>query len=191
MTLREWEKRLKKGLRTLSKEERQTALDYYREMYGDKLDAGESEEKILEEFGSPEACAEKILADEGKEAPRKKVKTTKGKSSPASIVGLVFFTLMLIVPLYACILGVIVSVAAGAVAGGACVLAGGVYVLFSPIYFGVNGLAFGGVIAHIGLGLVAAGVGIPLSIGFGYLTKLVSVGAVKLFKGIYFGRKEQ
>lgn len=191
MTMREWEKRLGKGLRTLSKKERRTVLDYYREMYGDMLDAGVSEEKITEEFGAPEACAEKILSEEGEELLKKRERTVREKPSAASVAGLIFVSLLLVLPVYCCILAGIAVLASGVIAGGACAIAGGAYALISPVYFGVNGVAFFGVIAHVGVGLVASGVGVPLAIGFGWLTKYASIGAVKLFKLIYFGRKSK
>ena len=65
MNKREWERRFLKGLKPLAGKERNEALEYYREIYGDKIDAGFSEEEILREFGKPEDCARKILEENG------------------------------------------------------------------------------------------------------------------------------
>ena len=65
MNKKEWERALLKNLKSLSRQERKEVLEYYREMYGDKLDAGFSEQEILREFGSPKDCAKKILMENG------------------------------------------------------------------------------------------------------------------------------
>lgn len=65
MNKREWERRFLKGLKPLAGKERNEALEYYREIYGDKIDTGFSEEDILREFGEPEDCARKILEENG------------------------------------------------------------------------------------------------------------------------------
>lgn len=65
MNKREWERRFLKELQPLAGKERNEALEYYREIYGDKIDAGFSEEEILREFGNPEDCARKILEENG------------------------------------------------------------------------------------------------------------------------------
>ena len=63
MTFRQWEKAFKKRLSRLPGEERERALDYYAELYGDKLDAGNSEREIVRGFGDPKAAADKIVAE--------------------------------------------------------------------------------------------------------------------------------
>ena len=63
MTYRQWEKAFRKRLSRLPKEERERALGYYAELYGDKLDAGVSESEIVREFGDPKAAADKIIAE--------------------------------------------------------------------------------------------------------------------------------
>lgn len=100
MTKKEWEKRLLKNLKSLSKQERKEVLEYYREMYDDKLDTGFSEREILKEFGSPEECARKILAENGNEdtprqvsPPRERVK--KPKRSKRWVKPLVIVTVVL------------------------------------------------------------------------------------------------
>lgn len=197
MTLKQWERRLVNSLKGLSKQERQTALEYYREIYGDKLDAGYTGEEIVEEFGSPEECAKNILSDSGytqtvmTNPKEKRTVTVKEKYSAGAIVGLVCMTLLLIIPLYAVIVSVIAAFASCVIAGGACVLGGGAYFLLSPFYFGINGAPFGGVIANMGTGIALTGVGFLLFVGFYFPTKYTTIGAIKLFKLIYFRRTKQ
>lgn len=72
MTKFEWERQLKKGISGLPKAEQQRVLDYYNELFADKIDAGLREQYIISEFGNPYDVANKILVDfynEGKENP--------------------------------------------------------------------------------------------------------------------------
>lgn len=63
MTKYEWEKQLKKGISGLPKAEQQRVLDYYNELFADKIDAGLREQYIISEFGNPYDVANKILVD--------------------------------------------------------------------------------------------------------------------------------
>lgn len=63
MTKYEWERQLKKGISSLPKSEQQRALDYYNELFADKIDAGMREQYIIAEFGNPYDVANKILTD--------------------------------------------------------------------------------------------------------------------------------
>ena len=47
----QWDKKLKKQLAFLPKDEREKIVAYYDELYYDKRDAGIAEEEILREFG--------------------------------------------------------------------------------------------------------------------------------------------
>lgn len=71
MTFHEWEAKLLENLKSLSEQEKQKILDYYREIYSDKTDAGYDNKQILDEFGTPEECAKKILLEENEEQPPK------------------------------------------------------------------------------------------------------------------------
>lgn len=63
MTKYEWERQLKKGISALPKSEQQRVLDYYNELFADKIDAGLREQYIISEFGNPYDVANKILTD--------------------------------------------------------------------------------------------------------------------------------
>ncbi len=70
MTKFEWERRLRKGISGLPHSEQRRVLDYYSELFSDKIDAGMREEEIIAEFGNPYEVANKILVDfysDGKE----------------------------------------------------------------------------------------------------------------------------
>lgn len=167
MTYKEWEKKLLKYLTPLPKEERDAAVEYYREMYGDKLDAGEPTEKILQEFGEPRACAERILNENGKTLPKS---SFLGEVSVAWLVGMFFLTALLILPLLAVAISIIAAFASAVVAGAACAVGGAMYVVYSP-FMALTGLGFGAVIAHMGVGFALCGVGALLFAAFIPLTK--------------------
>lgn len=63
MTKFEWERQLKKGISGLPHSEQQRVLDYYGELFSDKIDAGMSESEIIAEFGNPYDVANRILVD--------------------------------------------------------------------------------------------------------------------------------
>ena len=63
MSYREWESALMQALKGLPTAECIKITSYYREIYGDKLDAGITEEEIVAEFGDPVACAKKIMLE--------------------------------------------------------------------------------------------------------------------------------
>ncbi|MBP3422758.1 MAG: DUF1700 domain-containing protein [Clostridia bacterium] len=180
MTYKEWEKQLLKALKPLPKEERAAAVEYYREMYGDKLESGIAGEKILEEFGSPTVCAERILQENGVTLPKAK----KEVSPWATWIGLFFLTVLIILPLYAVAFSVVIVFAAVTISGAAAALAGALYVVYSP-FTAIGGAGFSFVIAHMGMGFAVAGVGILLFIAFVYLTKYSYKWTVKSLTLIY------
>ncbi|MBQ4053522.1 MAG: DUF1700 domain-containing protein [Clostridia bacterium] len=195
MTLRQWEKQFKRALKGISKKEKQTALEYYRELYGDKVDAGCTPEEAVETFGSPTDCAQNILADSENTvnvpaakfaANEPKTDNTFSVHSAASITGMVFLTIFIVIPLYAILISVIAAFAAATISSGAGIIAGVVYTLAYPIYLIVYGAPWSGVVANLGASLAVIGVCIFLLIAFYYATKYIVIGAIKLFKLIYF-----
>ena len=75
MTRKQWNKRFRKALRSLPASERNAAAEYYDELYGDKRDAGMSEEAITAEFGDPEDAARRIADEAGVAAARPRRRT--------------------------------------------------------------------------------------------------------------------
>ena len=68
MTYKLWEETLLKYLKSLTSEERDEILGYYREIYNDKRDTGITEEDIIESFGDPMIAAAKILKEHSEDA---------------------------------------------------------------------------------------------------------------------------
>ena len=163
MTYKDWEKRLKRHLKSLPADEKESAVGYYKEMYADKTEAGLSPEDILEEFGSPKSCAERILTDNGLPVP----------SLSKSIgwwVAMSFLTLILILPIYAALFAIVISLGAVAFSGGVSAVAGALYTVASP-FFAIGGMDFWAVITHMGIGFAVTGVGLLLALGFFFASK--------------------
>lgn len=65
MTRDEYLKELRFFIGKLPKEDRKRILEFYDELIDDKLEAGMTEEEILQEFGQPQALAQQIFQDNG------------------------------------------------------------------------------------------------------------------------------
>lgn len=176
MSYKKWERALRRALVHLSAVERDRTLEYYREMKEEKMLNGESEEAIVAEFGSPDACAEKILRANGVSPCR--------RNSPAEVVGLVFASLLLVLPLAAVLGSLVVSFAAISISGAAVSLAGVVFAIGSP-FIAPSGVA---IAAYVGMGIAATGAGFLLFVGFWYATKYGAIGLGALLRAIYVRR---
>ena len=181
MTYRQWEKAFRKRLSRLPGEERERALGYYAELYGDKLDAGVSESEIVREFGDPKAAADKIIEEsaETASAQGKTVRARTAGDTAARAAAAVLLFLFVGLPLLAVIFCLAVAGAALFLSGFAVILAGVAYV----VYFLVQLCMFGGAgyAAQIGIGLAAAGVGALLVPLFLYCTKWLFIACGKIF----------
>lgn len=65
MTKELWLKLFEKTLKKLPRAERKKVVEFYREMIEDKLEGGESYEKVIETLGNPYDSAKKILDENG------------------------------------------------------------------------------------------------------------------------------
>ena len=65
MTRDKYLKELRLFIGKLPKEDRKRILEFYNELIDDKLEAGQTEEEILLEFGTPEDLAKQIFQDNG------------------------------------------------------------------------------------------------------------------------------
>lgn len=197
MTQKKWERTLKRFLSPLPKSEQKSIVAYYREMYQDKLDLGLSESEILAEFGDPQVCAGRMIAESSIE--QKTPPTTTATNNPfaqeykakpiksASVggtLGMVFFTLLLGIPVGAVWVSVIAVFAAVGVASVAVGFAGLLSPLLTPFYssLGFSGVSFA---ANLGLYLASAGAGFMLAVLFYYATKHTVVGLIQTVKFIY------
>ena len=180
MTYRQWEKAFRKRLSRLPKEERERALGYYAELYGDKLDAGVSESEIVREFGDPKAAADKII-EESAETASAQGKTVRARTAgdTAARAAAVLLFLFVGLPLLAVVFCLAVAGAALFLSGFAVILAGVAYV----VYFLVQLCMYGGAgyVAQIGIGLATAGVGALLVPLFLCCTKWLFIACGKIF----------
>ena len=187
----EWENSLLEKLKPLGDEERFKIAEYYREIYADKLEAGEVPDLVLAEFGEPEECARKILLEAKKDEDNVcAVEEKKGKQkwTPSILVGMSFLTLLLILPLAGCAVAVIAVFGACCITGGALVLGGGIYAVVA-LFFGSYGMEAGGIMMHCGMGIASVGIGFLMCVGFYYATKYTIIACVKALRWVY-GRGE-
>lgn len=201
MTYITWEKQLLGYLKNQTDEDKKQIVDYYREMYYDKVEQGISPEQILSEFGNPMNCANKILAEHASNNKKEEKLITKEniaeKNASASVprkkavtvgalVGWFFITVLLLIPLGAAAISVVASFLAGAVSGYAIILAGVALAIASPIclFFGWSGAL---TIVAIGTGIAATGVGAILAIIFTLLTKYSALYLYKAVKALIKG----
>lgn len=63
MTKYEWERELEKNLHALPKEERKRVLEYYNELFMDKIESGGTETSVIAEFGNPYDVANRIMSE--------------------------------------------------------------------------------------------------------------------------------
>ena len=190
MTYKEWEQRFLKTLKPLTSEERERLAEYYREMYEEKLSEGKFEDVILEEFGSPESSAYRILAENSEQKESEEVILEYPKSDytlrdkSLEYIGIIILSLLLIIPIASVMLGVIISLGAVAISGVAVSVAGVVGILALPFVGAQN------VVAILGFLIASIGVGLLLFIAFYYLTKYTSIFTYKCLKAIYKRSKE-
>ena len=180
MTYRQWEKAFRKRLSRLPGEERERALGYYAELYGDKLDAGVSESEIVREFGDPKAAADKII-EESAETAFAQGKTVRARTAgdTAARAAAVLLFLFVGLPPLAVLFSLAVAGAALFLSGFAVILAGVAHV----VYFLAQLYMYGGAgyVAQIGIGLAAAGVGALLVPLFLCCTKWLFIACGKIF----------
>ena len=216
MTYKEWESELLGYLKSLPEKEKEEIINYYREIYSDRSDAGMKNEDILSEFGAPMLCAAKILKESAGDIPNEKIDNVKEKTeqkdtgkitidiekakkkakgiaknlSVSKIVGWFFIAVLVIIPIYAVIISVIASFAAAAISGAALIIGGAVLAVASP--FGlITGYTGSGVLATMGMGLASAGVGAVITVIFFLLTKYSAIYFFKANKYIFRRRDKQ
>lgn len=215
MTYKEWESELLGYLRSLPEKEKTEVVNYYREIYSDRCDAGMKNEDILAEFGAPMLCAAKILKESASDVPNEKSESVQEKTeqkdnkkitidiekakekargviknlSVSKIVGWFFLAVLVIIPIYAAIISVIASFAVAAISGAALIVGGAVLTVASP--FGlITGYTGGGVLATMGMGLASAGVGAVITVIFFLLTKYSAIYFFKANKYIFKRRNK-
>ena len=171
MVRKKFDKRLRKSLKGLSRQERQEVIDYYNEMIDDSIESGKTEEQAIEELGSPEDLAKKILSENYPVEPISADKGS-GKKKKSGLKPLWILLIIIGSPLWlsiavvafgvalgllVCALGLVVGLfaaCAGLVVGGVGATVYGVILLF--IEFGYGLACAGGGICSFALGALAA-----------------------------------
>ena len=180
MKYRQWEKAFKKRLARLPEAERERALGYYAELYGDKLEAGMREEEIVRGFGDPKEAAERIAAEESCAPDRAGgARQATAGDTAARAFAAVFLFLFAGLPLLAVIFALAVTAAALFISGFAMLLAGVAYVACFIVQLCIYGGA--AYVAHVGIGLAAAGAGALLVPLFLYCAKWLFIACGKVF----------
>ena len=191
MTYKQWESELIRYLNDIPASEKHEACEYYREIFSDKFDAGIEENKILEEFGEPRNCAERILSERA-DNDIKDEKPHKASAAPAPRVqkksfsvakwtGIFFLATLVVIPLASAIVSVIAAFGAVAVVTAALIIGGILGTLASPLAF-ILGYTGWGVLSAAGTCLAVAGAGALLFPAFFLITKYCIRSAVKLAK---------
>lgn len=173
MSEKEYLKKLKRRLSPLKKNDRDSLLDFYKEMIEDKMENGKTEYEAVSELEPVETVAERTLDEYGinRNDPKVKLKT---RLSPLAIVLIIVGS-----PLW-------IGLAAGAVGAAVGLLCGALAVVVSvvvacvcltlcgPIVF-VSGIVrlftdVGSGLIAMGSGLVATAIGVIGAIGIYKLT---------------------
>lgn len=182
MTQKQYMNALKRELRGLSTEDRQTILDDYQEHFSQGLENGQTEEGIAEALGSPAELAEEAKEELGTE---KFSESSAGNVVRMSMSGisLLLFNAIVVVGPYAGLVGGLAGLWAGAVS----ILVSGVgMTLFVPlepllrIWVTMDTIA--GVMPRIAVffgGIAVAALGALACIGMVYLTRWFIIGTVK------------
>ena len=202
MTFRQWEYELRDMLRDIPESELRSITDYYAEIYDDKREAGFSDADILAEFGTPKECANRIRSEgiDGiaakrpiKDAVSDTLASAKDKvkiPSGSGIAGLVLLTIFAIIPLAAVLISLIAAFGSVSISGGALAVGGAAGIGYSFIQL-ISGYGFPIFLSSLGLSLALIGTGIPLGIGFYYVTKYLSIGSYKLIRSIYIKKEKK
>ena len=207
MTYREFERKLYSHLAGIDEKDKTAIIEYYEEIYLEKKELGIPESEIVDEFGPPEECAARMAdgmaeSDSMQTAPPREEKhgeeniATKNEKatesatrvSLAEILGMVLFTLILVIPLASVLLSIVVSLGAVALSGAIVAIAGVLYALISPLHF-ISGLTLLEVLMHLGIGLGLAGAGGVCFAILYPITKNSAILSYKLIKGIYIKKK--
>jgi len=172
---------LEKNLRGIPKEEINDILEDFREYFDIGAERGRPEDEIILSFGNPKIIAKQIKAESY-------IKKAEANTSAANItravfttVGLSFFNIIFMLPVFAVIFSILAALFAAAVSIGAAGISGTVASLFYPLYsqyftFTINTAV--PVFAFIGMGAS----GILFFIGDIYLAKLIYRLIVKYLK---------
>ncbi len=180
MTYNEWEAQLERRLSAVSENEKAGILNYYREIYGDKLDAGLSDEEILAVFGTPDECAERIRKES-----LELFSAEKKKGLPVGrILGDAAILIFVAAPAVLLVLSALAALCT-CVLGGATVSLGGVVFCIYSIVMLFADAAANAVFVRLGLGLAMVGAGVLICVCFYFITRYAVVSLYKAGKYVF------
>lgn len=193
MKKEEFLSQLEKKLSKLPKEDREEALDYYREYLED---AGEEqEETIISKLGSPDAIANNIISECAQKSVSKNPETVKGSMNAVWLVILgilaspvafpiAFAVIALIFALCFTVLAIIGSLFLCSIC---CIAAGisGIIVGFAAMF-----IHFPTGLFILGISLMLSGVAVFITWASVQLCRLLFTGIAHLFKGMVKGGKK-
>lgn len=181
MTKKEWFNDFKNHLDSLSNKDCQEAINYYEELYQDKLDQGFDPKTIIDDFPNPADAAKKILDDipgevidlnesSAKKKNRKeKSEKRKAKSFRYPLWLTILFSI-LSVPLFIVFFALIIAFIAVFFSAFIVVLAGIVTIIFAVLEQFQN---IGELIMSIGISFLSIAIGLLLIALFGNLLRLL------------------
>ena len=177
------------GLQSLSREEREEALRYYREYIEDAVDAGRSEEEVIASLDAPGEIALGLARDAA--FTRAAEKPTPRNTSKALVAVFGILSLPIALPIAIALIAVAVSVLAAAFAAAVAILAAIVAVVFAAIVWGARSVlllatfsvpAGAGMVFTIGVGLAGIAVGIFAVIALCWLGRWIGLGVGRFFR---------
>lgn len=177
MTYKEWEARLQARLKDARIGDVAGVLNYYREMYGDKHEAGHTDDEIISEFGTPDECAERIKRDEPEMLPELSERWSRVFSA---VMRIALFAFIFIPALLTAVMGAVTL--AACMLGGIAVALGGVGVGIYSVYMLFIGTAFNTVLIQFGLGMAMTGGGAVVCILFFFMTRYAVLSLIKIAK---------
>ena len=116
MNRTEYMRVLEKRLGSLDSDEREEALQYYRDHFQEALAMGETEEEICKKLGDPDKIARFILAEYSVDNLDEKRPGRSIMSAIVSIIGLGFFNLVVSLPFFIVLYALVLSLYVIAVA---------------------------------------------------------------------------
>lgn len=177
-------KKLIKQIESLPEEEKEDVLTYYNQYFDEA--GSENEEKVIEELGTPEEVASKILEDFNLKN-NDKIENVKNKGLPTwAIVLIAIFAVPIGIPLLIALLAVVFALAISIfaiifslfVTGFALILSSGLLFVISIVMAFIH---FPTSLMLLGSSMVIIGVGTLLSVGTYQLSKLVILLIKKIF----------
>ncbi len=152
---------LEKNLKSLKKEEKDDILQDFKEYFEIGIERGRTLQELMNSLGSPKILARQIMFESYVKQAEKSASAAHIGKAVFTSIGLSFFNLIFILPLFLIILGLLTSLFAVAVALSAAGVTGSIGSLFLPLisqYVTFNTSIHPAVMAFAFLGVGAFGI---------------------------------